>query len=1124
MYKRLRIAIVTLLLVSFVLVGRSVGYAVPAAQAPTPTIKLRAGTITPGIEETLPGMEGLTIEGYAPGQPGYYIVQFKGAVQDGWTAQLAASGAQVLEYLPDFAFKVRMTPELAAQLQAQANVNWVGLFQPAFKLSPELATDGQQLYRVRVENGADATAAAQAIAATGAQVLAQEGSALTIAAAATQLGGVAHVLDVAWIDNFVLYEKHNDTGAGVIVGTNAANALGYDGSTQIAAVADTGLGGGTAATAHVDVPAARVAGIFNWPGAAGGCFQTITDDGAIDVDSGHGTHVALSVVGGANGIGRGGAPAARLVFQSTENYVTVSNICRILYGYTNGYYLTGLPSDLNQLYAQAYTAGARIHSNSWGSSQAGVYTANSAQSDQFVWNNEDMVITFSAGNAGADANANGVVDNDSIGSPATAKNVITVGASENARADNFPCDTGLTYTSSDAYQSGQTCASMGGLNQLGTAGQRWGFTTEPLNSDPSGGNAQQMAPFSSRGPTDDGRIKPDIVAPGAWILSGYSDLYQQGYDAGTNPRTGTFQSDGWGMPLTNGYKYFGGTSMSNPIAAGGATLVRDFYQKAYGLNASAALVKATLINTAVDLLDENNDGANDNDYPIPNVHEGWGRINLAEATDGTQQYVDNTAGLSTGGSASYQYNVSAAGAFKVTLVWSDYPSTETAAVNLVNDLDLTVTSPTGAVYRGNVFGGGWSQTGGSADRTNNVENVYVQAGGAGAWTVQVSGFNVPNGPQPFALVVNGGFGAAPTPTNTSTPTNTPIPGPTNTPTATSTNTAVPPTATPTNTPVPPTATPTATPTNTPAPGGTNAIYVSSTTDGNVGFAFSDEDIVRFDPNTNTWTLYFDGSDAGLGANSSQDIDAFDLLDDGSILLSIAGDTTIPNVGAIDDADIVRFVPTALGQNTAGTYSWYFDGSDVGLTTADEDVDAVDLLSDGRIVISTLGNVSVTGASGADEDLLVFTPTRLGTTTSGAWSLYFDGSDVALTATNEDVNGVWINPATGQVYLSTLGAFAVTGASGDGADIFVCTPGTLGATTSCTFSLYWDGSANGFAGEIADGIGLTAATYGAAVVEVNATLPQDDPTAGNTFDDYDDMLDQDVEAATPQLYLPLVTNR
>ncbi|MBW7886534.1 MAG: hypothetical protein H3C34_28685, partial [Caldilineaceae bacterium] len=235
----------------------------------------------------------------------------------------------------------------------------------------------------------------------------------------------------------------------------------------------------------------------------------------------------------------------------------------------------------------------------------------------------------------------------------------------------------------------------------------------------------------------------------------------------------------WGMPLNVAYKYFGGTSMSNPLAGGAAVVVRDFYQKTYGLGASAALVKATLINSAVDLLDENNDGVNDNFYPIPNVHEGWGRINLAAAVDGSHQFVEQTTGLGTNGVATYQYSVAGGAAFKVSLVWSDYASTETANKNLVNDLDLVVTSPSGQVYRGNVFAGGWSQANsGTADRTNNVENVYVPAAEAGVWTVTVSGFNVPFGPQPFALVVDGLGGPpppTPTPTSTATPTATPTP-------------------------------------------------------------------------------------------------------------------------------------------------------------------------------------------------------------------------------------------------------------------------------------------------------------------------------------------------------------
>jgi hypothetical protein len=663
------------------------------------------------------------------------------------------------------------------------------------------------VYQVRIERGADFGLVRSLVARSGAQILGYEEDLMVVAADGSFVNAIAAVDDVASINNYHLNEKTSKSiaparneAAGDIIGAGVANSRGYDGSSQIAAVSDTGIGGGTAATAHTDIPASRVVAIYNWPGSAGGCFQSVTNDGAIDVDSGHGTHTAGSVLsdGGAGGVGRGVAPAARLVFQATENWATITNFCRVFGGWpANGYFLTGLPSDLRTMYQQAYNDGARIHSNSWGAAVAGDYTVDSANTDSFVWTNRDMVITFSAGNSGVDANANGVVDNDSIGSPATAKNVITVGASENVRTDNWACDTSLTYTSSDAYQSGQTCASMGGnqANFLGTWGQRYGnsFPAQPLFGDLTAGNAQQMASWSSRGPTDDNRIKPDVVAPGTWILSAYSSLYQQGYGDPVNPQNGIHQWDGWGMPYNVDYKYMGGTSMSNPIAAGGVTVIRDYYQKAHGVNASAALVKATLINSAVDMLDENNDGVNDNDFPIPNVHEGWGLVNLDGATDGTVQFMEEGTGLSTGGNASFNVTTTG-GPLKVTLVWSDYPSTDTASVNLVNDLDLTVTGPSGT-FRGNVFSGGWSVTGGSADRRNNVENVYIQNPVAGTYTITINGFNIPNGPQKFALAVDGGsFSAGPTPT---TP-----------PTSTPTNTSVPPTAT--NTPVPPTAT------NTPA--------------------------------------------------------------------------------------------------------------------------------------------------------------------------------------------------------------------------------------------------------------------------------------------------------------------
>lgn len=458
------VPIMVVVLMALTFLAGSISQAKPPQQGPPPAIKLKAATFTPSAGSGPAIPPGLAIAGYAQGQRGYYIVQFNGPVQQAWKDGVTAAGAELLDYIPDYAFKVRMNPAQAAQVEALAEVGWVGLFQPVYKLSPDLKRQDTALYRVRLERGANFGQVNAAIAQSGAQVLRSQQEILLVAADSAQLDAIANVLDVAWVENFQLQQKHNDTGAGVIMGANTANANGYDGSTQTVAVADTGLGGGTAATAHPDIPAGRVAAILDWPAAsAGGCYTAI-NDGAIDVDSGHGTHVSVSVLGDgdATGIGKGTAPAASLVFQSVEDFADMKGQCSLFY--PDGYYLLGLPDDLHNLYQQAYNAGARIHSNSWGSSQAGVYTLDSANTDDFIWDNPDMTITFSAGNDGIDANNNGVVDNDSTGSPATAKNVITVGASENERSDNYPCDTGLGYTSHDAYQPGETCASMGGQN------------------------------------------------------------------------------------------------------------------------------------------------------------------------------------------------------------------------------------------------------------------------------------------------------------------------------------------------------------------------------------------------------------------------------------------------------------------------------------------------------------------------------------------------------------------------------------------------------------------------------------------------------------------------------------
>jgi hypothetical protein len=233
-------------------------------------------------------------------------------------------------------------------------------------------------------------------------------------------------------------------------------------------------------------------------------------------------------------------------------------------------------------------------------------------------------------------------------------------------------------------------------------------------------------------------------------------------------------------------------------------------------------------------------------------------------------------------------------------------------------------------------------------------------------------------------------------------------------------------------------------------------------------AFNDEDILSYDSATGIWSLYFDGSDVGL----TSDIDSFSLMNDGSILISLDSDVTVGNLGTVADSDIIRFIPTALGANTAGSFQWYFDGSDVGLTTVAEDLDAIGFAPDGKLIISTGGSVSVTGVSGNDEDLLAFTATSLGSTTAGTWSLYFDGSDVELNeSASEEINEIWIDPVNNNIYMTTVGSFSVTGVNGTGSDIFVCIPNTLGSNTSCTYNSYWRGAQYGFAGEIVDGLDI-----------------------------------------------------
>ncbi len=316
----------------------------------------------------------------------------------------------------------------------------------------------------------------------------------------------------------------------------------------------------------------------------------------------------------------------------------------------------------------------------------------------------------------------------------------------------------------------------------------------------------------------------------------------------------------------------------------------------------------------------------------------------------------------------------------------------------------------------------------------------------------------------------------------------------------------------------------------------STILVSSNGNGSVGgVAFRDEDILAYDPDTDSWRMIFDGSDVGIYA----DVNAFAFLPDGSLLLSSDVRPRVPGVGQVDDSDIVRFTPASLGANTSGSFELYFDGSDVGLSTNGEDIDALHVLANGDIVLSTLGSFRVPGVRGMDEDLLRFTPTSLGGNTAGAWSLYFDGSDVELTRSAEDVWGTWIDPG-GEIYLTTQGNFRIRESQpnnirGDGDDIFICAPTSLGDVTACDYSLYWSGGDRGLPKRV-DGIhiGNPASVSASSLL---AAEQNDAAHAGEPADAEDEDIDDgapegelideetsdgvDESTVTPRIHLPLV---
>ena len=371
------------------------------------------------------------------------------------------------------------------------------------------------------------------------------------------------------------------------------------------------------------------------------------------------------------------------------------------------------PVDPAAALQRAFAGGARIHPEVWGTDDSGSYGAEARAVDRFVWEHPEMLVVAAAGNAAVDLHpADGVADAGSVGSPATAKNALAVGAAEGrgdtARVwrDSWPED----------------------------------FAVQPIALDPmvQADGPQGLAAFSGRGPCADGRIKPDLVAPGTFVAV---------------PRSPQTADTGWGVAADTNFMYAGGTGVAAEQVADAAKQARQWLREQRGIPApSAALVKAVLINGARDLAPGQYGAGAKQEIPSarPNSAQGFGLVDMARALragEGEVLELSDAKGLAAGGVDAVEMKTdSVGGRFVLTLVYSDYGAVPGAGRQLVNDLDLTVQTPSGNILRANGLA--------RPDAVNNVEQIEFEADEVGVYAARVEARAVPmGGTQPYALAI-----------------------------------------------------------------------------------------------------------------------------------------------------------------------------------------------------------------------------------------------------------------------------------------------------------------------------------------------------------------------------------
>ncbi|MCU0238190.1 MAG: S8 family serine peptidase [Pyrinomonadaceae bacterium] len=658
------------------------------------------------------------------GGKGLYIVQFAGPVKDEWLSELNALGGKVVTYVPNNAYVVRANEKTANQLNSFRSkdfVQYVGDYEPAFRLSPMVqearsTMSGDIDVTVQVIDG---KAANQTI--SNLKEIATEFVSDNTVMGYRNIGlkvDVSHIGEIASMDEVFAVEERRprqkmDEVQGQIVAGNLTGNLpsgtgyltwlagkGFDstqfGSFSVNVVDDAYTLTGT--SQHPDLPAARVP------------FQN-NPTSQTGAQGGHGFLNSHIVAGFNNGTGSANEDA------NGYNYgVGIAPWARtgVTAIFGNG---ASTPTAWENT---AYGQSSRISTNSWGYRGVYRYDANSQEYDRIVRDaqsgvagNQQLITVFAAGNDGSGANT--------VSSPGTAKNVITVGASENVR-----------QTGTDGCAIGNTGAD----------------------------SANDIISFSSRGPVNstggDGRVKPEIVAPGTHIEAG---IPQANYDGSS------VCNQYWPAGQTL-YGWSSGTSHSCPAVAGGAALLyQNFINNSLAVP-SPALAKAYLMNSATYM---SGTGAGGN---LPSNSQGMGRMDLGRAFDGTAKIMKDqsvTFGATGNTDVTTATVADTSKPLRVTLAWTDAPGPTTGAP-FINNLDLEVTVG-GTTYRGNVFSGANSTSGGTADTRNNAESVFLPAGTSGAITVTVRATNIAGDGVPgnadttdqdFALIVYNATASTPT--------------------------------------------------------------------------------------------------------------------------------------------------------------------------------------------------------------------------------------------------------------------------------------------------------------------------------------------------------------------------